>query len=462
MTLPPTPKAPAWMQKAHWVANPVGYMESAKRQCGDIFTAKVGPQGTPLIYIDNPQGIQQILTKDTKELTAPGSVNGLLQPLIGDYSVILLDGASHKRQRQLLMPSFHGERLRSYGDLICNLAQQVMGRFSVDASFFARPAMQEISLLVILQAVFGVTQGERYERLKDLTSQLMDFFSSTAKSSFLFFPILQQNLGPWSPWGRFLHVREEIDKLIYAEISDRRQQDNSQRTDILSLMMSATDESGEGMSDRELRDELLTLLFAGHETTATSLSWALYWTHRYPSVLAQLQEEIASLGNHPDPMQIIRLPYLSAVCNETLRLYPVAILTFPRVVPENTSFHLMGYDIPAGTLLMGCIYLAHQREDIYPQPKQFQPERFLERQFSAYEFLPFGGGVRRCIGAALAQMELKLVLATVLSNYQLVLAEKKPVRPQRRGVTLAPETGIRMKLAGLRKQPSSTLAATRV
>jgi cytochrome P450 len=337
-----------------------------------------------------------------------------------------------------------------------------MGRFPVDASFVARPAMQEISLLVILQAVFGVTQGERYERLKELTSQLMNFFSSTAKSSFLFFPILQQNLGPWSPWGRFLRVRDEIDKLIYAEISDRRQQDNSQRTDILSLMMSATDENGEGMSDRELRDELLTLLFAGHETTATALSWSLYWTHRYPSVLAQLQEEIASLGDHPDPMQIIRLPYLSAVCNETLRLYPVAILTFPRVVPENTSFHLMGYDIPAGTLLMGCIYLAHQREDIYPQPKQFRPERFLERQFSAYEFLPFGGGVRRCIGAALAQMELKLVLATVLSNYQLVLAEKKPVRPQRRGVTLAPETGIRMKLAGLRKQQSSTLAATRV
>jgi unspecific monooxygenase len=227
-------------------------------------------------------------------------------------------------------------------------------------------------------------------------------------------------------------------------------------------MMSATDEAGEGMSDKELRDELMTLLLAGHETTATSLSWAMYWTHRYPSILARLQEELASLGDNPEPMEITRLPYLSAVCNETLRLYPVLMLTLPRVVPENTSFNLMGYDISEGSLIMGCIYLAHQRQDIYPQPKQFRPERFLERQFSAYEFLPFGGGVRRCIGAALAQMELKLVLATVVSNYQLVLEENQPVRPQRRGVTLAPETGIRMKLAGLRKQPSSTLAATRV
>ncbi len=462
MSVLPSPNAPAWVQKAHWVANPVGFMENAKRQCGDLFTAKVGSKNSALIYVDNPQGIQKILSKDTKELTAPGSVNEILLPLLGEYSVILLDGPRHKRQRQLLMPSFHGERLRAYGDTICHLAKQVMGEFSVGTSFLARPAMQKISLLVILQAVFGVTEGERYQRLEALTSKLMNFFSSNLTSSFLFFPILQQNLGPWSPWGNFLKIRQQIDELIYAEISDRRQQDTSQRTDILSLMMSATDEAGEGMSDRELRDELLTLLFAGHETTATALSWALYWSHRYPSVLSQLQEELASLGENPDPMQIARLPYLSAVCNETLRLYPVAMLTFPRMVPENTSFDLMGYDLPPGSLIMGCIYLTHQREDIYPQPQQFRPERFLERQFSAYEFLPFGGGVRRCIGAALAQMELKLVLATVLSNYQLVLEEKKPVRPQRRGVTLAPETGIRMKLAGIRKQQSTTLAATRV
>jgi unspecific monooxygenase len=463
MTAPPTPKEPAWVQKVRWVTNPVSYMEDAQRQCGDIFTGnKIGSHKTSLIYISHPTGIQKILSKDNKELSAPGSVNGIVRPLVGDYSVILLDGDRHKRERQLLVPPFHGERLRAYGDLMCNLTKQVMDRLPANASFVARPVMQEITLLVILQAVFGVAEGERYERLKDLTSKFVNFFSSSVTSSFLYFPALQKNLGPLSPWSRFLKLRQEIDKVIYAEIRDRRQQDNSERTDILSLIMMATDEAGEGMSDRELRDELLTLLVAGQETTASSLSWVLYWTHRDPSVLARLQEELASLGDRPDPMEITRLPYLSAVCNETLRLSPPAILTFPRIAPENSSFKLMGYDVPPGHLLMGCIYLVHQREDIYPQPKQFRPERFLERQFSAYEFLPFGGGVRRCIGAALAQMELKLVLATILSNYQLVLEEDKPVHPKRRGITLAPETDIRMKLAGIRKQQSTTLAATRV
>ncbi|MGL5196911.1 MAG: cytochrome P450, partial [Chroococcales cyanobacterium] len=259
----------------------------------------------------------------------------------------------------------------------------------------------------------------------------------------------------WSPWGYFLRIREQIDKLLYAEIADRRQQDLSDRLDILSLLMSARDAEGEAMTDKELRDELLTLLFAGYETTASAMSWALYWVHALPEVKNRLREEIASLGDNPGPMDIFGLPYLTAVCNEVLRLYPVAMLTFPRRVEE--PMDLLGYSLKAGTNLVGCIYLLHHREDLYPDSYQFKPERFIERQFSPYEFMPFGGGKRRCIGAALAVYEMKLALATILSGYDLKLAEKGPVKPQRRGVTLSPAGGIKMIKVGDRTPAEKSL-----
>jgi cytochrome P450 len=199
------------------------------------------------------------------------------------------------------------------------------------------------------------------------------------------------------------------------------------------------------MNDRELRDELMTLLFAGHETTATALSWALYWIHYLPEVKEKLLAEIASLGDDRDNVAINRLPYLNAVCSETLRIYPVGMLTFPRLVTEPVS--LQGYNLPIGTVVIACIYLTHHRPELYPEPKKFKPERFLERQYSPYEYLPFGGGSRRCIGMALALMEMKLVLVEILSNCRLELLETQPVRAVRRGITLAPLGGVKMKLS---------------
>jgi cytochrome P450 len=259
---------------------------------------------------------------------------------------------------------------------------------------------------------------------------------------------LQQDWGSWSPWGRMNQQRRKIDDLIYAEIEERRLQPDASRTDILSLMMAARDENGQPMTDEELRDELMTLLFAGHESTATALAWAFYWIHHLPSVRQKLLQELDSLGENPDPMEISRLPYLSAICQETLRIYPVGTQTFARQVL--TPVELMGHQLEPGTAVFASIYLTHRREDLYPEPLQFKPERFLERQFSPYEYLPFGGGSRRCIGLALAQLEMKLVLATILRDFDLVLAQKKPVQAKRRGVTLAPGGGVRMALLGRR------------
>jgi cytochrome P450 len=237
-----------------------------------------------------------------------------------------------------------------------------------------------------------------------------------------------------------LRLVQQIDEMIYALIRERRTQSEQNRQDILSLMMSARYDDGQGMTDEELRDELMTLLTAGHETTASALTWAFYWVDHLPEVRDKLLRELNTLGDNPDPSTVAKLPYLTAVCQETLRIYPIAMNGFPRIV--RSPIEIQGYTLPVGTAIIPSIYLAHHREETYPQPKQFKPERFLERQFSPYEYLPFGGGNRRCIGLAFAQYEMKLVLATILSRFQVSLVNKRPVRPVRRGLTLALPAGI--------------------
>lgn len=459
MQLPNTLNKPLFIQKLQWLIDPVSYMESAAKLHPDIFAAGVATsrESDCIVYINHPQAIQEILTNDRKKFAAPADVNKILEPLFGSQSLVMIDGESHKRRRQLLVPPFHGERMLAYGQIICDIAEAVFQQIPKNKPFAARPVLQEISLQVILQVVFGLRSGERYEKIQQLLGLMLDVFKSPISSSPLLFPILQKDLGAWSPWGNFLRQRQQIDDLLYAEIAERREKQDIERVDILSLMMSARDEDGNPMSDKELRDELMTLLFAGHETTATAMAWGLYWSNHLPQVKDKLLAEIDSLGNSPDPMSISRLPYLGAFCHETLRICPVAMLTFVRVVKEPVE--LLGYQLKPGNYVAGCMYLLHQREDLYPQPKEFKPERFLERQYSPYEFMPFGGGARRCVGDALAVFEMKVVIAKILSCYEMVLADTKPEKPQRRGITLAPANGVKMVITGERV-PSTSLLAT--
>jgi cytochrome P450 len=447
MTLPNGPKTLPFIQLIQWIADPLTYMDKCAKEYGDIFTTQWGDM-EPFVMVSHPEAVQFML--NSSALEAPGSMNSILKPLLGEQSMIILSGMRHKRERQLLMPPFHGERMRNYGQQICDIALDVASKWSVEKPFFARSAMQEVTMRVILQAVFGLDDGPRLQQIRPLLASILDMTGSPLRSSMLFFNWMQQDWGPWSPWGRMKQRQRLINELIYAEIAERRDQPNASRTDILSLMMAARDENGQPMTDEELRDELMTLLFAGHETTATALAWAFYWIHSLPSVRHKLLQELDSLGENPDPMDIFRLPYLSAVCQETLRIYPVGMLTFPRVV--KSPVELMGYQLEPGTVLVGSIYLTHRREDLYPEPLQFKPERFLERQFSPYEYVPFGGGSRRCIGMALAQLEMKLVLAQILRNFNLVLAQNQPVQPKRRGVTLGPAGGVPMVMTGFRQR----------
>ncbi|AVH69870.1 cytochrome P450 [Nostoc sp. 'Lobaria pulmonaria (5183) cyanobiont'] len=449
LKLPNGPQTHPWVQTYQWLTNPLEYMEACAKRYGDIFTLRIGPVFTPQVFISNPQAIQQIFTTDPKQLDS-GEPAGIKSPLLGKQSLLALEGKPHQRQRKLLTPPFHGERMLAYGQLTREITKQVISQWQVGESFSVLPSMQEISLEVILKAVFGLADGPRYEKLKQVLLEILNPQQPFVTAMMLVFPSLQRDLGSWSPWGKFLRLREQMDELIYAEISDRKQQPDTSRTDILSLMMAARDEEGHSMTDVELRDELITLLVAGHETTATSLTWALYWIHHLPEVRAKLLQEIDSLGENPDPNAILRLPYLSAVCSETLRLYPVAMLALNRLV--KSPLEVMGYELNPGTVVIPSIYLTHHREDLYPQSKQFKPERFLERQFTPSEYLPFGGGNRRCIGMAFALFEMKVVLATVLSHWQMELADTKPVQPTRKGALLGPGGGIKMRVKGRRQQ----------
>ncbi|MCC5629594.1 cytochrome P450 [Nostoc sphaeroides CHAB 2801] len=460
MKLPNGPQIPAVLQMVRWITNPMSFMEACAKRYGETFTMRLEKNSPPLVIVSNPEALQQILTNDTKEFEAPGDLNGVFESLLGKHSVITISGAEHQRQRQLLMPPFHGERMRNYSQVINDVTQKVISQYQIGKPFNIRSATQAITLRVIMQAVFGLHEGTRAEKLQQFLGEVLEKGSSRLLVALLYFPVLQRDFGPINFWGKQMRRQQESDELIYEEIRERREQADSSRTDILSLLMAATDEAGEPMTDEELRDELMTLLVAGHETTATALAWALYWIHKLPSVRQKLLEELDSLGDNPDPSIIFKLPYLNAVCSETLRIYPVGIITFPRVV--RTPLSLSGYELEPGTVVLGSIYLTHHREDIYPEPKQFKPERFLERQFSAYEYLPFGGGARRCIGLAFAQLEMKLAIAKILSSLELQLVDNGEVRPKRRGLVTGPDRPIEMVVTSQRQVKSPILQTTTV
>ena len=438
------------------ILQPIAYLDDNVRRYGPMFKIE-GDRKPPLVYIGNPDVVRALFTLDPA-IVEVGPRNLVLKSMVGEHSVLILDDDPHRRRRKLLMPPFHGDRLRTYSQLICDITHDVSASWQPGQSFVARLPMQELTLGVILQAVFGLNEGDRRTQLQQAVSAMLDTFSSPISSSFLFFPSLQKDWGDWSPWIRFVRLQEQVRQLLYAEIRDRRQylaqqsqppdghphENPDAKNDILTLLIQARDEDGQGLSDAELHNELVTLLLAGHETTASALVWVLYWVHYLPEVQQKLRAELATLGEQPDPMAIARLPYLTAVCQESLRIYPIVPAAFIRVLRQPVT--LEGYAFETGTALMPATYIIHRDPSLYPDPKQFRPERFLERQYAPHEYLPFGGGHRRCIGSALAMMELKLSIATILQNFELRLTRARPIHPKRRGLTLAPPVSLKFQV----------------
>jgi cytochrome P450 len=426
--LPPGPRAPRAVQTLGWLTRPGPFMRRCQARYGDIFTLRIAQEGT-WVFLAHPDLAKQVFTGDPEVMHA-GEGNAILGPVVGDGSVLLLDEAPHMRERKLLLPPLHGERMQRYGELMTEIAEAEIEGWPRGEALALWPRMQAVTLEIIMRTVFGIQEGGRLDELRRMLGHLLE--ETTSKRSMA----LMATLGPEriKRLSVFRSEMDPVDDLLLDEIRLRRSDPGvAERDDILSLLVQARHEDGEPMSDRELRDELMTLLVAGHETTATSLAWAIERLVRHPGKLARLRDEAASPDGDDD--------YLDAVVKETLRLRPV----LPIVVRKLTQpMEIGGHRIPAGATLAPCIYLIHHREDIYPDPTAFRPERFLERPAGTYTWIPFGGGVRRCLGASFAQFEMKRVLAAVAGKLDLQPAEAADERVARRAITLTPGAGARV------------------
>lgn len=442
MALPPGPRTPYFIQALQLRARPLAYLDACAQRYGDIFTAG-GNGKTPSVYISSPTVIQEMLTAD-RALFEPFREDVAARFLFGPGSMVFREGEEHQRERRLLTPPFHGERLRANADTIARTTRDVIDRWRTGEPFFVGPAMREITLRVIFRMVFHTDEGERLQRLRHSFSSLMTSLNCPWRLAL--FRLFAQIPLPLGGRKSLVTTKTEIDRLICEEIRERRARRPSTNADILTLLMSACG-VGASLTDQQVHDEVMTLLFAGHETTASALAWALYWLHHSPDAYEKLRRELGTCANRTDAIEISRLPYLAAVCDETLRLNPPCMSVL-RVLKAPLT--LDRYRFAAGTTLITSIYLTHRRADLYPRPDRFEPERFLGRQFSLYEYLPFGGGHRFCLGKSLALFEMKLVLATILSRWQLAPADNRPVKHGRRMLTAGP--GENMRLIPLRER----------
>jgi len=398
-------------------------MENAARRYGDMFTLRITHEGT-WVFVSDPDAVRQIFTGDPRLLHA-GEANIVLLPVLGSHSVLLLDDDAHMAQRKLMLPSFHGERMRSYEQTMADVAARAIEQWPAGVPAPAWPTMQAVTLEVIMRTVFGVRDTERLERLGDVLRSSIAWLTDRRRMG----QLALLGARRIEERGTLRAALDPTDALIYEEIRARRDApDLAERDDVLSLLLQARHDDGSPMTDRELRDELMTLLVAGHETSATALAWALEALTHHPAALERLRDEVDAGED----------AYLDAVVKETLRLRPVIALVLRRLIEP---MEIGGHMLPAGVNVAPCIYLLHRRADVYDEPRAFRPERFLEKPPGTYTWIPFGGGVRRCLGASFAQFEMKVVLRELVARLDIRAARAEPERRVRRAIVFAPHRG---------------------
>jgi cytochrome P450 len=423
--LPPGPRTPAVVTSLRFATRPLEMLRKWHARYGDLFTVRLVGFGTG-VYVADPTAIRELFTGDQSDLHA-GEANSFLEPVLGPHSVLVLDGPEHLRQRKLLLPPFQGSRVGAFREVIRDVTTRELASWQPGAELVLRERMRALTFEVICRAVFGVTEPERVRRLRVKLGAVLD------SSSIFVLAAARKDLGPLSPGRRFAQRLHAADALLYEEIQRRRQEPNLQeRSDVLSLLLCARDEDGGAMTDAELRDELFTMLGAGHETTATALASAFDLLLHNPQILARLREELAA-GEDDS--------YIDAVAKETLRLRPVIDAAERTLMAPRT---IAGWHFPTGTKVYPGIALVHMREDLYPRAQEFRPERFTEDGAESYSWLPFGGGIRRCIGAALAQAEMVEVLRMVVPAVELRALNERLDPIVLRGITLAPRHGVRV------------------
>ena len=413
--LPPGPRLPSILQTVGWWSRPLAFHEGNRRRFGKRYTVRLF--GTPpFVMHADPDHIREIFTAPP-DVLRPGEGAKILEPLVGTYSVILLDEAAHLGQRKLMLPAFHGEKMQLLSDLVAEVTERELARWPTGspAPFHAR--LQGLTLEVILRAVFGLDPGPRLDDLRARLTEILDFATEPATMV----PALQHELGGHSRWAKFVALRERVDELVYAMIEHRRSS-GADGDDVLAMLLAARHEDGSEMTAQELRDELMTLLVAGHETTASSLAFGFSLLARNPRVVEELRREDDD--------------YLLATIHEVLRARPVLPNAAPRLVKQ--PIEVGGWTYEPGVCLVANSYLVHHDPEIYPEPYTFRPERFLGDGPGTYTWIPFGGGRRRCLGASFAILEMKTVLRAVVRRFDLEPGTAGPELTRRRSITISP------------------------
>jgi cytochrome P450 len=423
VSLPPEPKSSPLVQTLRWSFRPLPFMQECRERFGDSFSVKFATFERPMVMISDPAAIKALYTERDHGL--PPGRDIILTPIVGARSLLVTEGADHLAHRKLMLPPLHGERMRSYQPLVEEIVGREIDTWSLGEKFAIHPRMQAITLEVILRVVFGVADGPRLEQLRVVLTEVLE---ETASPFNQLIGLATRRFGG-GPWAKFETKLKAADELLYAEIAEHRANGNfEERDDILSLLMQARFEDGSEMSDTDLRDQLMTLLLAGHETTATALAWTFDLLLRHRGSMQRLRDSLEQ-GEED---------YLRATISESLRLRPVVPLAGRRLAKDLVTDEI---DLPAGTDVTPAIWLAHTRADSFPEPFAFRPERFLEVSPDTYAWIPFGGGIRRCIGAAFAEFEMRIVLCEVLTRCELHKASPSPEKIGRRNITLSPKAG---------------------
>jgi cytochrome P450 family 135 len=443
VTLPPEPKGSSLSQTLRWAFRPLQFMDDSRRKLGDNFSLRFLGFERPMVLISDPSAIKALYMERSHGL--PPGRNIVLEPILGSKSLLIQEGAEHLSRRKLMLPPFHGERMRSYEAAVDEIVSAEIDSWPLDREFPIHSRMQAVTLEVILRVVFGVSEGPRLERLRGMLANVLQ---ETASPRAQIVGLATRRFGGRGPWAKFEGALREVDELLYAEIADHREKPGlEEREDVLSMLMVAEFEDGGRMSDTELRDQLMTLLLAGHETTATALAWTFDLLLRHPRALERVREELATGEDE----------YLRATISESLRLRPVIPLAGRRL---STELVADGLTLPAGTDVTPAIWLTHTRADIYPEPYAFKPERFLDGNGpDTYGWIPFGGGIRRCIGASFAEFEMRIVLREVLTRCDLHKASPAPEKTGRRNITLSPKDGTPVIVTARRTAREPELAA---
>jgi len=444
--LPPGPRAPAaWQTILAW-RRPTALLERCRARYGRRFTLRVLGQ-PPFVVLSDPEEIKQVFMAPP-DVLHPGEGVRVIESIVGRNSVILLDEDAHMEQRKLMLPAFHGERMQRLAGVMEELAERELARWPREQPIALHPRLQRVTLEIILRVVFGLQQGAQLDELRETLTELLAF----SESPLSLLPFAQRVLSGHGRWARFPRLHEAVDRQLFELIEQRRRERGEGRDDVLDMLLGARHEDGSPMSAQELRDELVTALVAGHETTASQLAWAFERLAREPAVTRRLTEELDEGESEA---------YLTASIQEILRLRPVLAEAEPRVVKR--AIEIGGLEYPPGVALVASAFLVHRDPDVYPEPLAFRPERFVEKGPGTYTWIPFGGGRTRCLGASFALLEMQVVLSAVLRTCEIAAVDPAPERTRRRSITLSPagqatvvlreRTGVRPGVGASRDRP---------